>query len=57
MTFKELIAQGAAKIGIKTIRSKSTVVNDLMNDPESFKIEAFIDGGEIIVKIKKKEES
>lgn len=57
MGIKELIATGAAKIGVKKIKSKSPVITDLMDDPESYKIEMFIDNGEIVVKIKKKDES
>lgn len=57
MNIKEFITNGVAKIGIKKVKRKSSVLRDFMDDPENFKLEAFIDGEEIVVKIKKKEES
>ena len=36
---------------------KPSLLKDVMNNPEAFKLEAFIENEEIIVKIKKKEES
>lgn len=40
-------------LGIK--KRKPSLLKELMDNPEEFKLEGFIEGEEIIVKIKKKE--
>ena len=49
------------KIGIfgakQVARRKSKILKEAIDNPENFKLEAYIEGEEIIVKIKKKEES
>lgn len=40
----------------KKKEEKPSLLKDVMNNPEAFKLEAFIENEEIIVKIKKKEE-
>jgi hypothetical protein len=59
MKIKETFNKVLTKIGVSGIKrfakKKSSVLKELMDDPEQFKMEAFIEDGEIIVKIKKKE--
>lgn len=52
---KILIADSIAKILISGIKRKSTILKEVIDNPENVKIEAFIESGEITVKIKKKE--
>lgn len=54
MKFKEQITNGIVQKGVATLMEKLPVVGDLMNDPETFKIEAYIEGEEIVIKLKKK---
>lgn len=42
-------------LGIKKTKHKESILKKLMDNPEEFKLEGFIEGEEIIVKIKKKE--
>lgn len=51
---KELIADSVAKMIISVIKRKSTILKEVIDNPNNIKIEADIEGEEIIVKIKKK---
>lgn len=44
-----------SKVAIKKMSKKSSLIKDVMDKPEEFKLEAFIENEEIIVKIKRKE--
>lgn len=44
-----------SKMTIKRMTKKSSLIKDVMDKPEEFKLEAFIENDEIIVKIKRKE--
>lgn len=44
-----------SKVTIKRMTKKPSLIKDVMNKPEEFKLEAFIENDEIIVKIKRKE--
>ena len=57
MIIGDIISKGIAKIGIKRKPKKRSILADAINNPENFKLEAFIEGEEIILKIKRKEES
>lgn len=57
MNFKEQITNGIVQKAATSLMEKLPVVGDLMNDPETFKIEVFIEGEEIVIKLKKKEGS
>ena len=43
-------------IKVKRKEKKKTILKDIMNNPELFKLEAVIEGDEIIVRIKRREE-
>lgn len=44
-----------SKMTIKRMTKKPSLIKDVMDKPEEFKLEAFIENDEIIVKIKRKE--
>lgn len=44
-----------SKVTIKKFTKKPSLIKEFMDKPEEFKLEAFIENEEIIVKIKKKE--
>lgn len=46
---------GVSNLRIKKKDEKPSVVKDVIKDPDSYKIEAFVENGEIVVKIKKKD--
>lgn len=60
-----LINSLIGKIDISKIRlknkkektEKSNLLKEVINDPEAFKLEAVIENEEIVIKIKRKEES
>lgn len=54
-TFKRMIADSVAKIILSSVKRKSTILKEVIDNPENIQIEAKVDGGEIVVKIKKKE--
>ena len=56
LKIKEFINKGVTKIGIKTVKRKNPFLKNLIDNPEDFKLEAFIEGEELIFKVKKKEE-
>ena len=44
-----------SKMTIKRMTKKPSLIKDVIDKPEQFKLEAFIENDEIIVKIKRKE--
>lgn len=44
-----------SRISIKKTEKKSSMIKEVMDTPELFKLEAFIENDEIIIKIKRKE--
>ena len=54
-TLKELIGDSIARILVSGIKRKSTILKEVIDNPDNIKIEAFIEGDEIKVTIKKKE--
>lgn len=59
MDIKNCFDKIKAKIGVfgvkQIARRKSKILKEVIDNPENFKLEAYIEGEEIIVKIKKKE--
>lgn len=49
--FKKLMV----KVGIKKAKRKSSILKEVLDNPENIKLEAYIEDEEIIVKIKKRE--
>lgn len=41
----------------KKEKKKPTLLKEVMDNPEAFKIEAFIENEEIVIKVKRKDES
>lgn len=61
MSIKQTTNRILTKIGVSGIKKimkhknrRKTVLNDLLDNPENFKMEAFIENEEIIVKIKRR---
>lgn len=54
--FDNLMTKFLSKVTIKRKKKKPSLVKEVMDSPECFKLEAFIENEEIIVKIKRKEE-
>ena len=49
-----------SKIKLKTKKKekkKSTLLKEVIDNPEAFKLEAFIENEEIVIKVKRKDES
>lgn len=47
-----------SKIKLKREKKKQrTLLKDVVDNPESFKLEAYIDNDEIVIKVKRKDES
>ena len=49
-----------SKIKLKTKnkkKNKPTLLKEVMDNPEAFKLEAFIENEEIVIKVKRKDES
>lgn len=44
-----------SKIKLKT-KKKPTLLKEVMDNPEAFKLEAFIENEEIVIKVKRKDE-
>jgi hypothetical protein len=55
---KEFFGKTMLKFGVKRTKKKSSIIQDLLDNPETMRLEAYIEGDEIICKItrKKKEE-
>lgn len=47
----------AIRFGIKKAKKESSILKNFIDNPESVKLEAYIEGNEIIVKIKNKEKT
>lgn len=43
------------KIGIKRTKKKSSIIKELIDNPENVKLEVYIEGEELILKVKRKE--
>lgn len=43
------------KIGIKRAKKKSSILKELIDNPENVKLEVYIEGEELILKVKRKE--
>lgn len=54
-TIKTMIADSIAKILINAIKLKSNILKEVIDNPENIKVEASIEDGEILIKVKKKE--
>jgi hypothetical protein len=52
---KNLCKKVGFKLGVNKAKRKSQILKELIDNPEGVKLEAYIEGDEIIVKIKKKE--
>lgn len=46
-----------SKIHLKLKKEKPNLLKEVMNNPEAFKLEAVIEDEEIVIKIKRKDES
>lgn len=53
-TIKTMIADSIAKIIISTIKQKSKILKEVIDNPNNIIIQTETDGEEIIVKVKKK---
>lgn len=54
--FDNFMTKFLSKVTFKKKKKKPSLIKEVMDSPEFFKLEAFIEGEEIIVKIKRKEE-
>lgn len=61
MGIKQMVNKILTKIGVSGIKKimkrknkRRTVLNDLLDNPENFKMEAFIEDEEIIVRIRRR---
>lgn len=52
---KDLLSDGTIKIGMKKKEKKPFIIKQMIQNPEDYKMEAYIEGEEIIVKFKRKE--
>lgn len=43
------------KMGVKKAKKKSSILKELIDNPENVKLEIYIEGEELILKVKKKE--
>lgn len=57
MAVKEKFQDMMVKVGFKRAQQRVSIIKELMSDPENFKLEASIEGDEIIFVVKKKEEA
>lgn len=55
MSIKGYFKRLMIKTGIKKAKKKSSILKDLLDNPENIKLEAYIEDEEIVVKIKKRE--
>ena len=56
MSIKNCIDKMVTKIGISIAKRMSPVIKEAIDNPENLKFEGYIEGDEIIVKIKLKKE-
>lgn len=52
--FKEWIRNAVGKVGLNTLKRNSPIVKEVVDNPENVKLELYIEGDEIILKLKKK---
>ena len=57
MNIKEYFKGLVIKTGLNKAKKKSSILKEVFDNPENIKLEAYIEGEEIIVKLKKKAES
>ena len=55
MSIKKWFKSLMIKFGIRKVKRKSSILKEVLDNPENIKLEAYIEGEEIIVKIKKRE--
>lgn len=55
MKFKKWFKNLMIKAGIKKAKRKSSILKEVLDNPDGIRLEAYIEGEEIIVKIKKRE--
>lgn len=53
--FKDWIKDTFGKIGLSTLKRNSPIVKEVVDHPENVKLELYIEGDEIILKLKKRE--
>lgn len=51
---KTWITNLITKCGVATVKRKSPILKEVFDNPENLKLEAYIEGEEIVVRIKKK---
>lgn len=56
MKIKKFFEKVATKVGIGIAKRMSPVIKEAIDNPENLKFEGYIEGDEIIVRIKVKEE-
>ena len=56
MSIKNGFKNMLIKVGIKKVKRKSSILKELLDNPENVKLEAYIENDELIVKIRKKED-
>jgi predicted RNA-binding protein YlqC (UPF0109 family) len=44
------------KVGLAIVKRKSPILKEVFDNPENLKVEAHIDNGEIVIRIKKAED-
>ena len=55
--FRKWIDKMATKIGISIAKNASPVIKEAIDNPQNLKFEGYIEGDEIVVRIKLKNES
>lgn len=45
-----------SKLKFQKKEEKPSIIKDVLSEPDLFKLEAFVENGEIVIKIKKREE-
>lgn len=51
---KKWIGDSVGKTGLNRLKKRSPIVKEVVDNPENLKLELYIEGDEIVVKIKKK---
>ena len=54
MKFKAWINRLMVRLGISRAKKRSEVLKKLIDDPENFKIEAYIEDDELIIRVREK---
>ena len=57
MSIKSYIDAMALKVGVSIVKRMSPVIKEAIDNPENLKFEGYIEGDELIVRIKIKDES